>query len=164
MQNISWSNVFGKFLLIVQVKFKLLTGKFTWCNKVKHCWVMSTHSKLFCPWFEFSLKVKVMGSNLCYILKSLPNWRIVWIENYTMIKMIMLFQNKFQPIVMCTVLIAVIFAIICHLSTCSRSCSFLSASSHFFFLAKTGNFLEEIGGPSLGFFELKMCYLGIRWQ
>ena len=27
----------------LQWKFKLLTGKVTWCNKAKHCWVMSTN-------------------------------------------------------------------------------------------------------------------------
>ena len=73
----------------LQWKFKLLPGKFTWANKAKHCWVMSTNfffSKvcwqcpaMFClhtssllshPWFEFSLKVKVMGSNPGYLLKS----------------------------------------------------------------------------------------------
>ena len=62
--------------LPLQWKFKLLAGKFTWENKAKYCWVMSTnilYSKvcwqcpaMFClyttrnflrPWFEFSLKV-----------------------------------------------------------------------------------------------------------
>ena len=28
----------------LQWKFKLLAGKFTWCCKAKHCWVMSTNS------------------------------------------------------------------------------------------------------------------------
>ena len=48
--------------LNLQWKFKLLAGKFTWGNKAKHCWVMSTNfltspamfwpiisSKLFLP-------------------------------------------------------------------------------------------------------------------
>ena len=75
--------------LYLQSKFKLLVGKFIWCNKAKHCWVMSTnflfskvcwqHPAMFClitssklsrPQFEFSLKVKVMGSNSSYLLKS----------------------------------------------------------------------------------------------
>ena len=74
--------------LQLQWKFKLLAGKFTWENKAKHCWMMSTNflfskvcwlcpamfclynsSKLSRPWFEFSLKVKVMGLNPGYILK-----------------------------------------------------------------------------------------------
>ena len=69
-----------------QWKFKLLAEKFTWAN---NCWVMSTNfwfskvcwqcpamfclhtsSKLSCSWFTFSLKVKVMGSNPGYLLKS----------------------------------------------------------------------------------------------
>ena len=31
------------YLLSLQWKFKLLAGKFTWCNKTKHCWAMSTN-------------------------------------------------------------------------------------------------------------------------
>ena len=72
-----------------QWKFKLLPGKFDWGNKAKHCWVMSTNflfsnvcwqcSAMFClytssklsqPYFEFSLKMKVVGSNSGYLLKS----------------------------------------------------------------------------------------------
>ena len=37
--------------LHLQWKFKLSVGKFTWGNKAKHCWVMSTNflfSKMFC--------------------------------------------------------------------------------------------------------------------
>ena len=70
--------------LHLQWKFKFLAGKFTWHNKAKHCWVMSTNFLLsrvcwqcpamFCklshPWFEFSQKVKVMGLNPGYLLKS----------------------------------------------------------------------------------------------
>ena len=71
----------------LQWKFKLLTGKFTWGNKAKHCckrWkghtsfqlahknnVLPLHLKqTFPPIFEFLLKVKVMGSNPGYHLKS----------------------------------------------------------------------------------------------
>ena len=57
--------------LHLQWKFKLLAGKFTWVNKAKHCWALSTifcwhHPATFClitsrklspQWFEFSLKV-----------------------------------------------------------------------------------------------------------
>ena len=68
-----------------------MVGKFTWGNKAKHCWVMTTNflfskvcwqrpamvclytsSKLSCPWFEFSLTVKVMGSNPSHLLKPFP--------------------------------------------------------------------------------------------
>ena len=42
--------------LYLQWKFKLLLGKFTWGNKAKHCWALSTMSKvcwqhptMFCP-------------------------------------------------------------------------------------------------------------------
>ena len=74
--------------LHLEWKFKLLVGTVTWGNKAKHCWVMSrnflfskvcwqlpamfylyTSSKLSRPWFEFSLKVKVMGLNPGYLLK-----------------------------------------------------------------------------------------------
>ena len=61
-----------------------MAGKFTWCNMAKHCWLMSknflfsnpamfcliTSTKLSRQWFEFSLKVKVMGLNPNYLLKS----------------------------------------------------------------------------------------------
>ena len=75
--------------LHLQWKFKLLPGKFTWGNKAKSCWVMSTNflfskvcwqrpamfliytsSKLSCQSFEFSLKMKVMELNPDYLLKS----------------------------------------------------------------------------------------------
>ena len=83
--------------LHLQWKFKLWAGKFAWSVKAKHCWgdkakccwVMSinflfskrcwqcpatfclyTSSKLSCPWFEFSLKMKVMESNPGYLLTS----------------------------------------------------------------------------------------------
>ena len=29
--------------LHLQWKFKLLAGKFTWCNQAKHCWIISTN-------------------------------------------------------------------------------------------------------------------------
>ena len=60
--------------------------KFAWDVKAKHCWAdfslskvcwqhpamfcLYTSSKLSCPKFEFSLKVKVIGLNLGYLLKS----------------------------------------------------------------------------------------------
>ena len=75
--------------LQLQWKFRLLAGKFTWGNRANHCWVMSTKimfskvywqrpaifclytsSKLSRPSFEFSLKLKKMGSNQGYLLKS----------------------------------------------------------------------------------------------
>ena len=75
--------------LHLQWKFKLLEGKFTWRIEAKHCRVMSTNflflkisrqcpvifcfytsSKLSHSWFEFSLKVKVMGFNPGYLLTS----------------------------------------------------------------------------------------------
>ena len=72
--------------LRLQWKFKLLAEKFTWGNKAKHCWVISTNflfSKVadktqqcfaftpqanFPPRFEFSLFVKAMGLNPGYLL------------------------------------------------------------------------------------------------
>ena len=66
----------------LQWKFKKLAGNFDWGNKANHCWVMLTNSlcskvcwqcpAMFCLYtasklslslFEFSLKMKVMGSN-----------------------------------------------------------------------------------------------------
>ena len=65
-----------------------MDGK-AWDVKAKHCWTLSTnilfskvcwqHPAMFClytssklsrPSFEFSMKVKVMGSNLGYLFKS----------------------------------------------------------------------------------------------
>ena len=65
-----------------------MVGKFAWGVKAKHCWPLSTnfwkqkncwhHPAMFClitssklsrQQFEFSLKVKVMGSNPGYLLK-----------------------------------------------------------------------------------------------
>ena len=93
--------------LQVQWKFKWLAGKFSWDNKAKHCWVYVnkifvlsvwwqspamfcpyTSSKLSHPWFEFSLKVKVMGLNLGYLFKSFLLY----------LKKVILLQNGFQPI------------------------------------------------------------------
>ena len=74
--------------LHLQWKFKLWVGKFALGVKAKHCWALSTkfwkqkvcwhHPVMFClitssklsirP-LEFSLKVKVMGSNPGYLLK-----------------------------------------------------------------------------------------------
>ena len=65
--------------LHLQCRFKLWAGMFAWSAKAKHCWSLSTnflHSKCFAftpflPMFWiFSIKVKVMGSNLGYLLKS----------------------------------------------------------------------------------------------
>ena len=72
----------------LHLQWKLLAGMFTWDVKAKHWWVMSTNflfykvccqhpamfclytsSKLLCPLFESSLKVKVIGSNPGYLLK-----------------------------------------------------------------------------------------------
>ena len=63
--------------LHLQWKFKLLVGKFTWGNKAKHCWGMSTNflfsttsnvlplqlKQTFPLIIWISLKVKVMRSN-----------------------------------------------------------------------------------------------------
>ena len=67
--------------LHIQWKFKLLAGKFTCGNKAKHCWVISTHfwkQKVIQQCFEFLLKVKVMGSNQGYLLKSF----LLYFESY----------------------------------------------------------------------------------
>ena len=63
-------------------------GKYAWGVKAKHCRALSTNfwkkkvlltspsnclitkSKLSRQWFEFSVNVKVMGSNPCYLFKS----------------------------------------------------------------------------------------------
>ena len=80
--------------LHLQWKFKLLAGKFTWGNKTKHCWLMSTNflfkslltmpstsNKLSHLWFKFSLKVKVkvIGSNPGYLLKYFLVYHTVFI-------------------------------------------------------------------------------------
>ena len=80
--------------LHLQWKFKLWAGKFAWGAKAKQCWALSTnfckqkvcwhHPTMFCPitssklsrkLFEFSLKVKVTGSNPGYLLKSFRFYR-----------------------------------------------------------------------------------------
>ena len=74
---------------LCQWKFKLWVGKFAWGVKAKHCLALSTNfwkqkvcwhhpaifylitsSKLSLQLFELSLKVKVMGLNPSYLLKS----------------------------------------------------------------------------------------------
>ena len=42
--------------------------KVCWYHPAMFCLIAS--SKFSCQWFEFSLKVMVMGSNPCYLLKS----------------------------------------------------------------------------------------------
>ena len=61
----------------LQWKFKLLAGKFTWCNKfvnnTQQCFAFDTSSKIFRTKFEYSLKV--MESNPGYLLKSFLLYR-----------------------------------------------------------------------------------------
>ena len=81
--------------LQLQWKFKWLAGKFASGVKAKHYWALSTNfwkqkvcwhnPAMFCPIissklsrqsFEFSLKVKVIGLNLSYLLKSFLLWHL----------------------------------------------------------------------------------------
>ena len=62
------------------VKIQILAGKFTWSNKTKHCWVMSTNflfskvywqcQQCFCPYT--SNQVKFSAHNLNF------HWRWRW--------------------------------------------------------------------------------------
>ena len=95
-------------------EFKLWEEKFAWCVKAKHCWALSTNvwkqkvcwhhpamfclitsSKLSCQWFEFSLKVKAMGWNPGYLLKSFLLERFDHLMNSPKIEYKSLFLARF---------------------------------------------------------------------
>ena len=54
-----------------------LFSKVCWQRPAMFC--LYTSSKLSRPWFEFSLKVKVMGSNPGYLLKSFLLYRWIFL-------------------------------------------------------------------------------------
>ena len=57
----------------IQCKFKLLSGKFTWGKKAKHCWVMSTNFWNFCQQcFAFTSQANFPTHNLNF------HWRWRW--------------------------------------------------------------------------------------
>ena len=56
--------------LYLQWKFKLWVGKFVWGVKAKHCWALSTNFWKQKVCWQHSLKVKGIGSNPGYLLKS----------------------------------------------------------------------------------------------